>query len=1077
MNISSHLTVAQRFFLFLFLATSLTSFGQRSKSKEEDPSWTKESVSAFSFRDIGPATTSGRIADLAVNPENKAEMYLALASSGVWKTTNNGTTWEPIFDSEGSYSIGCITIDPTNSQTIWVGSGENNNQRSVAYGDGVYVSHDGGKSWENVGLENSEHIGMIAVDPRNSDHVYVAAYGPLWSKGGDRGIYETMDGGDNWSPIFTVSEHTGFNEIHMDPRNPEVLYATAHQRRRHVYTYLSGGPESAMYKSTDGGVNWRKLTNGLPGGDVGRIGMDISPADPDVLYATIEGHGMYKSSDRGESWSKQGGHETSGNYYVELVAHPTRVQTVYSMDTYAQVSTDGGKSFNRIPKRFKHVDNHCLWIDPDNTSHMIMGTDGGLYETWDEMASWNWRANLPTIQFYRVAVDNDWPFYNVYGGTQDNNSLGGPSQTINRRGIINSDWFVTNGGDGFESATDPEDPNIVYAQAQYGWLVRFNKRTGEKTPIQPQPRYKEAPYRWNWDAPLVASKHEKKTLYFAANKVFKSTDRGGTWTVISEDLSRQLDRNTLPIMDKYWGPEAVALHKSTSIYGNIVTLKEHPTQPGELWAGTDDGLVWKSVDDGENWTSIKNFSNLPKTKVGSLSLPLIYVQDLVPSRHDNQVIYAVFNNHKNGDFKPYLFMSSDGGKSWSEMANNLPEKGAVYSLAEDHINPKMLFAGTEYGVYYTLDGGEHWVQLNAGLPTIAVRDIAIQERENDLVLATFGRGFYVLDNYSPLREMEYVLDQEAAFFTTKPGLLFNRANVGGIGYKGAQHYRSKNPPMGVTFELFIKEGAAKTKDNRPEANEELPHYPTLDQLQAEDWEEGAYLLFAVSDESGTEVARFTRADSKGIQRFTWNGRYSSTAFISDNGSPKTNPGTTTFVKPGNYTISVYRSTNGVLNPLIEDHKFVVNHLYDYESIDHEFNRSVDAVYAASNRVDENYKQLVDRLKTLSAGLRNTPGASVEDLTAARALDLELKKVDEFLHGEKSRSKREMETAPSLEGVVGLLAWGAWNHRGSPTGTMKNQLTDAKLMLADVESTLKQIEISMNELIEKAKQQGVPYWDL
>jgi len=478
------------FALTLLMVLPTSSFAQR-KSKEEGANWTEASLSAFKFRSVGPATTSGRIADLAVDEENPGTMYLALASGGVWKTTNNGTTFEPLFDGEGSYSTGCVSIDPSNPNTIWVGSGENNNQRSVAYGDGVYVSHDGGSSWENVGLKNSEHIGMITIDPANSNHVYVAAYGPLWSAGGDRGIYETTDGGKTWNKILYVSEHTGFNEIHMDPRDSKVLYATAHQRRRHVYTYLSGGPESAIYKSTDGGANWSKLNNGLPGGDVGRIGMDISPANPDVLYATIEGHGTYASTDRGASWSKKSGHETSGNYYVEFVCHPTDVNTVYSMDTYAQVSTDGGKTFNRIPKSFKHVDNHCLWIDPNNTDHMYIGTDGGLYETWDGMSSWNWKANIPTIQFYRVAVDNDWPFYNIYGGTQDNNSLGGPSQTINARGIINSDWFVTNGGDGFESATDPDDPNTVYAQAQYGWLVRFNKQTGEKTPIQPQSRYNE----------------------------------------------------------------------------------------------------------------------------------------------------------------------------------------------------------------------------------------------------------------------------------------------------------------------------------------------------------------------------------------------------------------------------------------------------------------------------------------------------------------------------------------------------------------------------------------------------------
>jgi photosystem II stability/assembly factor-like uncharacterized protein len=1061
--------------LLLALTFAVTGFSQR-KSKDGAPAWTTANTSAFKFRDIGPATTSGRIADLAVNPKNKAEMYLALASGGVWKTSNNGTTWQPIFDHETSYSTGCIEIDPNNTNTIWVGTGENNNQRSVAYGDGVYVSRDGGKSWTNTGLETSEHIGMIAIDPRNSDHVYVAAYGPLWSKGGERGIYETTDGGKNWTRILEVSEHTGFNEIHMDPRNPDVMYATAHQRRRHVYTHLSGGPESAMYKSTDGGKTWNKVGGGFPSGDLGRIGMDISPANPDVLFATVEGHGMYKSTDRGESWSKQSGHETSGNYYVELIAHPTRVNTVYSMDTYAHVSADGGKSFNRIPKKDKHVDNHCLWIDPANTSHMIIGTDGGLYETWDEMASWNWRANLPTIQFYRVAVDNDWPFYNVYGGTQDNNSLGGPSQTINRRGIINSDWIVTNGGDGFESATDPEDPNIVYAQAQYGWLVRFNKQTGEKTPIQPQPRYKEAAYRWNWDAPLIASKHQKKTLYFAANKVFKSNDRGGSWEVISEDLSRQLDRNTLPIMDRYWGPEAIALHKSTSIYGNIVTLREHPNNSGELWAGTDDGLIWRTTDDGENWSSIKNFTELPKTKVGSLSLPLVYVQDLVLSAHKKDLVYAVFNNHKNGDFKPYIYKSANGGKSWESIATDLPERGTVYSLVEDPINPDLLFAGTEFGMFFTLDGGEHWAQLKGGLPTIAVKDIAIQERENDLVIATFGRGFYVLDNYSPLRELEYVLEQDAAFFSTKPGLLFQRANVGGIDYKGSQHYRSKNPPMGVTFQMHIAEGAARVKDARPEANKDLPHYPTMDQLRAEDWEESPYLLFIVKDKDGAEVARFTRGDFKGIQRFTWNAKYSSKASINANGEPKTNPGTTTFVKPGTYSISVMRSTNGQLEELVANHAFEVNHLYNYEEIDYEFNAEVDVIYAEANRIDSEYKELKDELAELRAGFRNTVGASVEDLASARSIDLELKELSLLLNGDPSRTKREMETVPSLGDVVGILAWGAWNHRGAPTGSMRNMMEDAKAMMKDAKEALVKIEEAIDELEEKAAAQGVPFWD-
>lgn len=1067
-----------RFFkiVVLLLVLSLNFNLLAQKKEKESTDWTQQSFQALKFRSLGPATTSGRIADIAVHPNNSAEYYLALASGGIFKTTNNGTTFEPVFENEAVYSVGCLAIDPTNPNVIWAGTGENNNQRSVAYGDGVYVSRDGGKSWHNAGLETSEHIGMIAIDPHDGNHLYVAAYGPLWSAGGERGVYETKDGGATWDQILYVSEHTGFNEIHMDPNQTNILYALAHQRRRHVFTYLSGGPESAVYKSTDGGKNWTKLTNGLPTGDVGRIGMDISPANSNVLYATVEGHGTYKSTDKGESWTKQSGHNTSGNYYVELIAHPLDENTIYSMDTYGMVSKNGGQSFQRIPKKFKHVDNHCLWIDPNNPKHMLIGTDGGLYETWDDMKNWFWRANLPTIQFYRVAVDGDWPFYNIYGGTQDNNSLGGPSQTVNARGIINEDWFVTNGGDGFESAIDPEENHIVYAQAQYGWLVRFDKRTGEKTPIQPQPGLDEPAYRWNWDAPLLASKHKPKTLYFAANKVFKSTDRGDSWTVISEDLSRQLDRNTLPIMDRYWGPEAIALHKSTSIYGNIVSMKESPINEGELWIGTDDGLVWRTKDDGQNWTPIKNFNNLPKTKVGSLSLPLVYVQDLLPSRHDSNSIYVAFNNHKNGDFAPYLFRSKDNGNSWVDITSNLPEKGSIYSIAEDHIDENLLFVGTEFGLYVSLDGGENWKKFDSGLPTIAVRDIAIQERENDLVLATFGRGFYVLDNYSPLRSVSNISILEGSFFATKPGLLYNEANIGGIGYKGGQYYRAQNKPVGVTFTYYLEKAAKRSKDDRPKADVSLPHYPNLEQLKSEDWEEKPYLLFSISDSTGREIVRFTKPDAQGIQRFTWDGKMSSKRRINAQGDPITSPSSSYFVSPGTYTITGWRSTNGTLTKVLPDHRFEVNHLYMSEEIDPEFNASVDQLYANYERLHIKQRSLETKLTKLKAGVRNTPGASLGVLDSLRSVETTLKSVNELFNGDQTRAKREYEYAPGVSDRISLLAWGAWNHRGAPTGTMKEQYNTVEALLARIDSQLESITESVERMEEQIRDQGVPYWD-
>ncbi|MEL7163168.1 MAG: glycosyl hydrolase, partial [Bacteroidota bacterium] len=406
----------------------------------------------------------------------------ATAAGGVWKTTNKGLNFKPVFDRQGSYSIGVVEIDPNNHNVVWVGTGENNNQRSVAYGDGVYKSVNGGKSWKHVGLKNSEHIGMIVVDPRDSDVVYVAATGPVWSAGGDRGLYKTTDGGETWENILEISEHTGIHEVHIDPRDPDVVYAVAHQRRRHVFTYISGGPESAVYKSTDGGANFRKIMRGLPGGDVGRIGMDVSPADPDVLYAVVEAQtgkgGFYRSTDRGESWEKRSKYSSSGNYYQEVIADPVDLNRVYVMNTFAAVSTDGGMNFDNVGEKNKHIDNHALWIDPTNPNYLLNGNDGGVYESWDRGKTWRFFPNLPVIQFYKVAVDNDYPFYNVYGGTQDNFSLGGPSRTTETTGITNRNWFVTTLGDGFEPHVDPTNPNIVYSQSQYGNLNRFDKATG-----------------------------------------------------------------------------------------------------------------------------------------------------------------------------------------------------------------------------------------------------------------------------------------------------------------------------------------------------------------------------------------------------------------------------------------------------------------------------------------------------------------------------------------------------------------------------------------------------------------------
>ncbi|HNP77279.1 MAG TPA: glycosyl hydrolase, partial [Cyclobacteriaceae bacterium] len=817
------------------LFTTLVATAQKPKTPEvKAPAKEEVGLGGIRFRNIGPAVTSGRIADFAVNPNNFNEYYVATASGGVWKTKNDGITYEPIFDGQGSYSIGCVTLDPNNSNVVWVGSGENNNQRSVAYGDGVYKSEDGGASWKNMGLKTSEHIGKIIVDPRNSDVVYVAAIGPLWKEGGERGVYKTTDGGKTWTQVLKVDDHTGVNDLIMDPRNPDRLYASAFQRRRHDFAYISGGPGSGVYKTTDGGKTWEKANNGLPGDDKGRIGLAISPADPEYIYAIVEASpkdaGFYRTTNRGASWTKMSGHQTGGNYYNEVIADPKDRDRVYTMGYAISVSNDGGKNFRPIGEASKHVDNHALWVNPTNTDHMINGCDGGIYQTRDGARTWEFKSNLPVTQFYKVEVDNASPFYNVYGGTQDNFSLGGPSRNRSENGIPNSEWFVTNGGDGFESAIDPNDPNIVYAQSQHGGLVRYDRITGESIGIQPKPRKGEKEYRWNWDAPLFTSLHKKGRIYFGANKAFRSDDYGNTWEVISEDITRQLDRNSLPVMGRVWGMDAVGKNDGTAPYGTISAFSESPKNENLLAAGTDDGLIQVTDDGGKTWKKSETFAGVPS---------MTYVYHLLFSQHDEKVLYATFNNHKRGDFKPYVFKSSDKGATWTSITANLPERGSTYSVIEDFVDPNLLFVGTEFGVHFTQDGGKSWRALKGGLPTIAIRDMAIQKREQDLVLASFGRGFYVLDDYSPLRNLKQTEGKEGYIFPVRDSWMFvERSPLGirGKGFLGESYYRADNPPVGATFTYFFRDDLKTKKEKRQEEEGKLnkdgkdvkyPSYATL----------------------------------------------------------------------------------------------------------------------------------------------------------------------------------------------------------------------------------------------------------
>ncbi len=1048
--------------------------------------------SGLALRGIGPALTSGRIADIAVHPEDKATWYVAAASGGVWKTVNAGATWTPLFDGEGSYSIGCVTIDPGNPCTIWVGSGENNSQRSVSYGDGVYKSIDCGASWKKVGLENSEHIGRIVVDPRDSNVVFVAAQGPLWASGGDRGLYKTVDGGETWVLSLEISADTGVNDVVYDPRNPDVMYASSYQRRRHTWALINGGPESALYKTVDGGQNWTKLESGLPTGDVGRIGLAVAPADPDVVYAIIESAGkdaggFYRSTNAGASWDRRCDYVSdSAQYYNELIADPRNVDRVYAVDTWMQVTNDGGTTFSGMGGYRKHVDDHALWVDPENSDHLLNGNDGGVYESWDRGGNWRFMANLPVTQFYKATPDNDFPFYNVYGGTQDNATLGLPARNTSSNGITNADCYVTVFGDGFKTQVDPADADIVYSQWQYGGLVRYDRKSGEIIEIQPQPAIGENPLRWNWSSPLIISPHESTRLYYAAQRIFRSDDRGDNWRAVSPDLSRRIDRNTLPIMGKVWSIDAVAKNDSTSNYGNIVSLAESPLVEGLLYAGTDEGLIQVSEDGGDNWRRIESFSGVPD---------MSYVTGITPSLHEADTVYATLDNHKQGDFKPYVIKSSDRGASWASVAGDLPERGQAHMLVEDHVKPNLLFMGTEFGLYFTIDGGTKWIQLKGGLPLVAVRDLEIQRRENDLVLGTFGRGFYILDDYSPLREVtEELLESEGHVFPVKKAWVFMeeaRLGLRGKAFQGDDYFTAPNPPFGAVFTFYLKEAPKKLKEQRREAEKKTEEdgqavsYPAWDDLRAEDREEDPVVVITITDSAGDVVRRFTGPAAKGLQRAVWDLRYPAFNPTSlekqEPGSPWDTPPEGPMAVPGEYTVSLALRVNDQLTPIGQPRAFSTEALgmatlpaadraavLAFQKKTGRLQRAVLGVRSAAGEAGT-------RLSHVKQAVMDTPAADTALVSRARALELRLEELQVKLSGDRTVASRNEPTSPSIIGRVQQVVGGHWSSSSAPTGTHLENYRIAAELFQPVLADLKQlIEVDLAALEAELEAAGGPW---
>jgi len=808
----------------LALALAVPVPSAQSGRPDEAPS--AEIPIGLAWRNVGPGGTGTRIVDFAVVERDPRVIYAATASSGVWKTTNSGTTWAPAFEREGSVSIGGISVSASNPDVVWVATGEPNmrNLRSTSWGDGVYRSKDAGITWQHMGLADAQHMGRIVIHPANPDVVYASVLGSMWhndpAKNAVRGLWKTTDGGATWRKVLSAGSHAGIVDVALDPSRPDTIYAAAWHRERRDWSYVNVGTEGGLFRSTDAGATWTRLTTGLPAGPIGRPGISVCRSAPATIYAVIEGAdgGVFRSSDGGATWTRRNGMSAASMYYGQVRCDPTDPERVHVLQTQMSTSTDGGATFHmRIPGRNVHVDHHALWINPADANHLLLGNDGGIYQSRDRGATWQFHGQMAITQFYAVAVDMREPYYYVYGGTQDNNSLGGPSATRHSDGIVNDDWHVTTGGDGFALQIDPTDPSVVYTEAQYGALVRFNPFTGERRRIQPQPP-QGTRYRWNWNAPMRISPHDPRTFYYGAQFLFRTRDRGETWETISPDLTRQIE-----IDPKF----------RISDYGTLLWIDESPRRQGLIAVGTDDGLVQISENGGKTWRPTGSLPGVPERA---------QIRRVFFSAHDDRTLYAAASAHEDDDFRPYVLRSADLGATWTRIESNLPPRSPVMALVEDPVNPAVLFAGTQFGVHATTDGGARWFPLQLNLPTVPVHDLVIHPREHDLVIGTHGRGIWILDSIGGLRGLTpAALSASGAIFTPRPAMQIARWERGRSSW-GDAYYAAPNPPDGAILDVYVN----------PRASGPV-------------WLE-------VFDRSGARVRRFDLPNARGLHRVVWDMR-------------------------------------------------------------------------------------------------------------------------------------------------------------------------------------------------------------
>ena len=1020
-----------------------------------------EAVKGLKLRGIGPALMGGRIADIAVSTTDKSTWYIAVGSGGVWKTTNRGISWQPVFDDQTSYSIGCVAIDPQNKEVVWVGTGENVSGRHVGWGDGVYKTQDGGKTWQQMGLGKSEHIGKILIHPNNSEVVYVAAEGPLWASGGERGLYKTEDGGKNWTLVLSIDENTGVTDVEFDPSDPEILYAAAYQRRRHTWSLLAGGPKSGIYKSMDGGNTWRKIEKGLPTGNMGKIGLAVTPANPNLVYATIEADdkekGFYKSEDKGESWSKRNGYTSGGtgpHYYQEIEASPQNPDLVYQMDVFLHVTRDGGDTFDYLGTgREKHSDNHALWIDPENGQHLIAGSDGGLYESFDEGTTWRHFSNLPVSQFYKLALDNSEPFYNILGGAQDLGTLIGPSRTMNTEGVRNQDWYVPLGADGYDNAFDPEDPNIAYMEIQQGSLHKYDKRSEEVLYIQPQPAPNDPPERWNWDSPLLISPHDNNVLYFGSQRLWRSEDKGNSWTPVSQDLTTNTNRYELEMIGRVWSVDDLYDNGAMSKYATLTSIDESPLVKGLLYTGSDDGLVQISEDGGQNWRKSGAFPQVPARS---------FINDIEASKHNENTLFVAVDAHKFGNFNPYLFISTDRGKTWRSIVGDLPKSTIVWSIKQDYEDANLLFIGTEYGIYFSPNKGTNWIKLGGDVPTIPFRDIELHPRDHDLVGASFGRGFYVLDDYSVLRELPKAVEEaENTLFSVRDAWWYVPnvpMQAKGMPTLGTTSFVAENPPFGAVFTYYL-EDIPKTLETERRAFEKSKaeqgssvSFPGWDRLEEEANENAPRVLLLVKDESGNPIRWIEGAAQQGLHRASWDLRMASPDPIDlvepDFKPPWVGDELGPLAAPGKYIVGLYILHNGVLEAQGETQVFTVKPLQtapagtDFRAVA-DFQQKTAELYRQMTMASKKLGETSESFRHIRAALLKTNKADEDLFNGLKELEEQLFALRTKLSGDANKRRLNESSVPSIMSRVGTVISGHWETRQNPTNTQKRNIEIAE----------------------------------